>query len=513
MIGAYCHKSLANVDKTTALMNLFPAFRSTLGELCSITRRELLSGDELIHWRTKETSAFQTVLSARQLKSVQNMTYAAISSWRENLADKVRKLITGSDLPDERKTVLYRINARHAWWSKDIVMPWIIDENGELVYCTEKDAQIAENTGNRAVKRLAVSAEDLSMARTLAKQAQKHCRFPNLRKVDTLIVDSIVAKPTKGEKAFWNGRIGWWVKVATLNKRHPVNVPLEVNPYFERKFQTATLQGVVQLTLVRDSHGQPSNIAISLVAKTPDAETRPSGKELAIDFGVRHALFATNEGQLLGQKMTLRLAELDAILTLYTAKLQKAGISLKSDPYYRQLQKRIRDYVTNEIGRLLNRIAARDGEMAVAALVVEKLDFRGGGLSRQMNRLVTRAGRGVLKTRLAAITAKYGIAVHEIPSPYTSLECSGCTYTHKLNRKGVNFHCRFCGLKLHADVNAARVILSRRSRQTPDRTDPRTRKYTLQLLDRRHRQRWNLPVEEAVPGVAGAQGQLDRKAS
>ncbi len=197
MIGTYRHKSLANVDKTTALMNLFPAFRSTLGELCSITRRELLSGDELIHWRTKETSAFQTGLSARQLKSVQNMTYAAISSWRENLADKVRKLITGSDLPDERKTVLYRINARHAWWSTDIVMPWIIDENGELVYCTEKDAQIAENTGNRAVKRLAVSAEDLSMARTLAKQAQKHCRFPNLRKVDTLIVDSIVAKPTK----------------------------------------------------------------------------------------------------------------------------------------------------------------------------------------------------------------------------------------------------------------------------------------------------------------------------
>ncbi len=146
--------------------------------------------------------------------------------------------------------------------------------------------------------------------------------------------------------------------MVTLNKRHPVNVPLEVNSYFEREFQAGTLQGVVQLTLVRDSHGQPSNIAISLVAKSPDVKTRPSGMELSIDFGVRHALFATNKGQLLGQKMTPCLAELDAIVRSYMAKLQKAGIALKSDPYYRQLQKRIRDYVTNEIGRLLNRIAA-----------------------------------------------------------------------------------------------------------------------------------------------------------
>ena len=517
MIGTYRHQSLANRDKTAALLRLSPEFRGALGGLCSITRREILNGDELVRWRVmpRGSLGFETDLSARQLKSAQNMTFAAVSSWRENLAGRVRELITGSNLPSDRKSVLYRINARHAWWAKSLRLPWMVGEDGGLAYCTEAEAASAEKAvlagkagGEVTVaNRLAVSAEDLALARALAKNAQKRCRFPDLRRVNTLVLDSIVAKASEAEKATSGGRIGWWVKAATLSKGHPVNIPLEVNPHFERKRPGAELEGAVQLHLVRGSHGQPEGVAMSLVARTPDVPARTSGTELGIDFGCRHAIFATSEGQLLGRRMLARLAELDAILTDRTASLQAVRTSLESDPYYRQLQVRIRGYVTNEIGRLLNRIAARDGENAVKALVVERLDFRGGGLSRQMNRLVTRTGRGVLKTRLASITAKHGLAVHEVPSPYTSQECSGWGFTTKLNRNGVKFLCRFCGLKLHADVNAARVIRSRRSRPTPDHKGPRTRADTFRLLDRRHRERWNLPAGEAVPGIAGAQGQ------
>lgn len=142
-------------------------------------------------------------------------------------------------------------------------------------------------------------------------------------------------------------------------------------------------------------------------------------------------------------------------------------------------------------------------------LVVEKLDFRGGGMSARMNRIATRTGRRVLAARLASLTAKHGIAVTEVPSPWTSCECSGCGYTAKNNRRGRDFRCRFCGLKLHADVNASRVILSRRSRPTPEHTGPRSRKNTFRLLDNQHRQRWKLPAQETVPGVAGA---LERSA-
>jgi putative transposase len=193
------------------------------------------------------------------------------------------------------------------------------------------------------------------------------------------------------------------------------------------------------------------------------------------------------------------------------AGLQRRGIRLHTDPRYRALQNRISGYVTNEIGRLLNRIAARHGADAVRGLVVEKLDFRGGGLSPRLNRIATRTGRQVLKTRLAALSAKHGIAITEIPSPWSSCECSGCGYTAKHNRTARQFRCRFCGLKLHADVNAARVVASRRSRHLPDHTGPRSRKNTLHLLDSAHRQRWNLPAHGAVPDITGALGRTAPK--
>jgi putative transposase len=507
MITTHPHTTVANAGKVEALMALFPAFRTALGGLGAMTRRELLTGQPLSSWRVMsgDTIAFDHGLSARQMKSAQNMVYASVSSWQESPVGEVRKFITGSQLPEHRKTVLYRVNARRQWWATRIELPWKPDaETGELLPCKAKEA---------GALWLSVDAEDLKLLRHMAKHAQRHHHYPDLGQVDTLVLDSIVARLSETKSASQAGAIGWWVQIATLTKGKPVRVPLSHNTYFDRHYAKAVaggggICGAIQLHLTRDQHRQPVGIGISLLLDTPDAPTRTTGIELGIDFGCGSALFATSEGRLLGGAMLCRLRELDAILEPYAANLQQRGIHLKTDPYYQQLQARITGYVTNEIGRLLNRLAARHGEQAIRDIVVEKLDFRGGGLSRRMNRILTRTGRGIIKSRLAALTAKHGITVTEVPSPFTSCECSGCGYTNKTNRKGTRFTCGFCGLRLHADVNAARVILSRRSRQTPDHTGPRSRKNTLQLLDTRHRQRWGLPIDRAVPGIAGAPEQV-----
>jgi len=507
MITTHRHTTVANAGKVEALMALFPAFRSALGGLGSMTRREILAGQPLSSWRVMSggTIPFDHCLSARQMKSVQNMVHASISGWQESLVSQVRKTITGSQLPEHRKTVLYRVNARRQWWSTEVELPWKPDsDTGELMPCAAKEA----TTDPDAVW-LPVDAEDLKLLRHMAKHAQRHHRYPDLRRVDTLVLDSIVARPSETENAFQAGAVGWWVQIATLTKGKPVRVPLTRNTYFDRQHDKTIAAGggvcgAIQLHLARDEHRHPIGVGISLMLDTPNAPTRTGSVELGIDFGFGSALFATSEGQLLGRAMLRRLRELDSILEPYAADLQRRGIRLKTDPYYRRLQARITGYVTNEIGRLLNRLAARRGEHAIREIVVEKLDFRGGGLSRRMNRILTRTGRAVIKARLAALTAKHGITVTEVPSPWTSCECSGCDYTHKNNRRNARFKCGFCGLRLHADVNAARVILSRRSRQTLDHTGPRSRKNTLQLLDTRHRQRWGLPVVGAVPGIAGA---------
>jgi len=114
MITTHWHTSAANAGNVEALLTLFPAFRDGLG---SLTRRELLTGQLLSSWgvMSGDTIAFDHCLSARQMKSAQDMVYASVSSWQEGLVGEVRKFITGSQLPEHRRTVLYRVNARRQW--------------------------------------------------------------------------------------------------------------------------------------------------------------------------------------------------------------------------------------------------------------------------------------------------------------------------------------------------------------------------------------------------------------
>ncbi|UQX09728.1 zinc ribbon domain-containing protein [Candidatus Mycobacterium methanotrophicum] len=145
---------------------------------------------------------------------------------------------------------------------------------------------------------------------------------------------------------------------------------------------------------------------------------------------------------------------------------------LETDPTYRTLQQRIGHFAANEIGRLLNRLAGDH----VREVVAERLDSRGGGLSRRMNRLCTRTGRRVLKARLTRLTERHGITATVVPAPYSGQQCCSCGYLHNTNRKSqARFVCGFCGKELHADVNASRTVASRRSRPLPHGTGPRSR--------------------------------------
>jgi putative transposase len=498
VIAAHRHTLAANPGKVAALRALFPQFGCAMAYLAAMSRRELLAGEQLVHWRRlpNHQAGFPTDLSARQLKSAQNMVHANLSGWLVRVQDRVRELVTGSNLPEHQKTVLYRINARKAWWVSTLELPWVLDAQRLVPVEHSRLAKTPE------VVWIAVGTETLKLARRLAKQAHKQIRFPNLSRVNTLTLDGIVARTELARGATQHGRVSYWVKVATLVRGKPVQVPLISNPRFTHELEVARDRGgkrCAAIQLHRTEHGAE----VSLITEQPDTALRTTGSAVGLDFGFSSALFATSQGQLLGRAMLIRLRELDAVLESATVDLQRRGIALKTDQTYRKLQARIGDYVANEIGRLLNRLAADD----IGELVVERLDFRGGGLSKRMNRLCTRTGRRALKARLARLTQRHGIAVTVVPAPYSSQQCSGCGYLHKTNRKSqARFACGFCGKKLHADVNASRTVASRRSRPLPDGTGPRSRKNTRRLLDSDHRQRWNLPTQGAVHGMTGARG-------
>lgn len=147
-----------------------------------------------------------------------------------------------------------------------------------------------------------------------------------------------------------------------------------------------------------------------------------------------------------------KLKNYDNVLTEYSANLQKEGQALKQDAYYCKLQNRIRNFVKNEINRLLNKLATKD----LQTIAVEKLNFAGSGLSKQLNRLLTRCGRKAVSAKLARLQEERGINIDEVNPAFTSQRCHNCGYVDKNNRKTQKeFKCLNCGYHLNADLNAA----------------------------------------------------------
>ena len=106
-----------------------------------------------------------------------------------------------------------------------------------------------------------------------------------------------------------------------------------------------------------------------------------------------------------------------------------------------------------------------------AVIVVEDLNVKGMSSSasgtrenpgknvRQkagLNRSILRQGWGTFLCILEYKATWSGGMVLRIPPEYTSQRCSGCGHADPKNRKSQSvFHCVACGLRMHADLNAA----------------------------------------------------------
>jgi putative transposase len=321
-----------------------------------------------------------------------------------------------------------------------LTLYWVEQDDGELVPASKK---------SKDSKEVEVEEEYLRMSRQLVKQARKLISIPELSKVNTMTLDVKVAILEEGKNSF-----PYWLKIATLQKGKPIYLPLKKNPFFEQQKSKGQLKKFVQLSIT-----DKGKITISPVIEQADAEERTKGKSVGLDWGVT-VLFATSEGQLLGKKMLNSLKVWDDILIELQAELQRKQLKLKENAYYRELQQRITEYVKNEVGRVLNKIATEE----IREIIVEKLNFRNGGLSRQMNRIVTRAGRRAVEAKLKRLQEEKGIVISHVNAAYSSRQCSSCGYVSSKNRKSQSeFKCECCGQLMNADVNAARNIKERRS--------------------------------------------------
>ena len=392
--------------------------------------------------KTIEKYAIQTPLSARYVQTCYKQTLEIHSSWLTQLEDVVRSCLGNSSIVDEQfLTTCYRINKSHLWYHSSVDLKWHQTTDGQL---------LVPSKAHKANITVPVSSDILFFMRKLIKRARKCIRFPRLNRIKTLKLDEKVAVLEVSETAT---HFDYFLKLATLHKGKPIYLPLKRNPYLDECLQKGERLPFVQVRIT------DKTCTISAIVSYDKAPLRPTTESIGLDFGMV-SMFTTSDGERHGLSSFTKLKIWDKELLDLSKNLQKQSIKFSTNERYVQLQQRIKSYFKNEICRILNRLAKKN----VGVFAVEHLDFRAAGMSKQMNRLIGRTYRSVVKAKLARLEEQYGIQIVAVNPAYTSQECSRCHYVSKDNRKTQkDFVCQHCHYSCNADVNAGRVINQRRS--------------------------------------------------
>ena len=389
-----------------------------------------------------DTYVVQTPLSARYVQTCYKQTLEIHSSWLTKLEDVVRSLLGNSSIVDELfLTMCYRINKLHLWHQSSIDLKWHQTSDGQL---------LVPSNANKAKVTLPVSSDILFFMRKLIKHARKCIRFPQLKRIKTLKLDEKVAVLEVSRTAT---HFDYFLKLSTLHKGKPIYLPLKRNPYLDECLKKGERLPFVQVRIT------DKTCTISTIVGYDKAPLRPSTESIGLDFGMV-SMFTTSDGERHGLSSFTKLKIWDKELLDLSKQLQKQSIKFSTNERYVHLQQRIKSYFKNEIGRILNKLASKN----VGVFAVEHLDFRAAGMSKQMNRLIGRTYRSVVKAKLSRLEEQYGIQIITVNPAYTSQECSRCHYVSKHNRKTQkDFVCQHCHFSCNADVNAGRVINQRRS--------------------------------------------------
>lgn len=406
----------------------------------------LKRGEKLHHLRVGEQSIGKPDwLLSRQWKNLDTQVYQTFEGWLELAIRKGRTIINTwkkeRNLSDEEIKRLRTINKYKKWWDK---------ENG----CEE-----------------------------LIKEILKIHKFPVFKKPKNLLIDSLTStlSPTLIQKDGSFTEHEYWLSVRVLDGE-TVDIPVFLDTYYQDRVKNSERATNVFQLFIEDD-----NLIITQVIQETSCKTlREKGQDIALDWGL-NTLISTSDGRQLGRSLGQWLRQRDEELIVLEKELKKNGVPLKKSQRRKNIIHRVREHTKNEINRVLNQLAKED----IKSITIEELDFRYGGLSKKMNRILSRSGRNAFKNKLKDLEETYGIETIEVNPAYTSQECSSCHFVYKGNRKGGVFECKFCGLKKHADNQAAINIFLRRS-QDDNGYKYNTKEYVLSARDQEFYNLWGI---------------------
>ncbi len=278
-----------------------------------------------------------------------------------------------------------------------------------------------------------------------------------------------------------------WVTIPAIGRK-PLSLPLVLKQSKAKSQKGSTLKRCLRSmegphsAFVELRRGEGNKLEVRLIRNLTASAKQwrdayvPRTEKVGLDFGLRRAL-VDHQGNHFGT-WHAHLKRHDRRITRLRSRLQAQGIFASSR--LERMRKSKQGFIQTTLGTALHKIVLHHRP---ATVVVENLDFRGGGLSRAYNRILGDCGRYFFKRKLADLQDRLGILISEVNPAYTSLMCSACGFPDAANRRGDFFRCKACGFSLHADVNAARNILMRH--QDLELSRVRHHSQILELLARR----------------------------
>ena len=253
----------------------------------------------------------------------------------------------------------------------------------------------------------------------------------------------------------------YWLMVATLEKGHPIEIPVKLADYHKEALKGKKLNSSVSL----NKQGNAWWLTVTYDEEVK-VKTTPDAPVVGIDVGIANFIttstgkhYGTMHGKLKARHKRdrakrRRKAKLRACL-------EKKGVKKLPSTSSRTGQKLIRQ-TKQEINRAVNECYAdpdhENVQFAYEQLSVASMRFK----AKAMNAYLRASNLAHIPQQIQWNAEKRGGMATPVISAYSSQECSVCHYTDRKNRPDQRtFRCQVCGFEAHADHNAA-VNLSRR---------------------------------------------------
>lgn len=268
----------------------------------------------------------------------------------------------------------------------------------------------------------------LQQARAILHTDKNYNKIPELTK-PSMVLDQPLVRIEKSKNSF-----DYWIKISTLDKGHPIRIPIKSYDYANKYFKRWDLVNGGLLIKQNDQW------FVQLVFQR-DARKRRLRKAKGFDIGYRKLLTDSN-GKKYGTKIKA--------LTEKAVRKQQGS----------KAEKRVRKEIENYIGYTVKKAVTGRFNIVVEDLKNLKRG-KSGKWRKSINRKFGYWYYGLMLRRMRDRAESRGVLCRSVPPQYTSQTCPKCGHVDSLNRKGEKFKCLQCGYSGDADYVGAINILSR----------------------------------------------------